>query len=272
MKGLNVMTAFVMGLTLMGCASASPSEPAPLSEAYFTYANQLEAGKTLSWKTVSKDLADYSFTEGELMDDESFRLQTFHYDVETLAMPEYTENERSIDALNYVSQEDGRFLNLSTSAAGYHLTTEVEDSTLHQDIAAQLESSPSEMSRLYQEISEALFNKEPYTVLELQERLGVEPAFYEDVNRLVDETSTIATTYYSFQPVEDGEIIGIYTLKGSNQISRIDYHETPESYFRKYTVSSRLLPDGRSVVGLVMSQVPDVPTQENIAKLVLSDN
>lgn len=273
MKKRNVITAVVIGLTLMGCQSASFNQSMPLGNAYFTYANQLEAGKALRWERILKDLSDYSFVDEEPMTGESSRLQMFSHGGEMLAVHQYAEDESSIEFIDYYvrGEDDERSLSLSIGLEGYEFMLMVEDSNLYAQAVKVVEPEPSELSQIYQEVSAAIFNEESYTVEALQARLGLEPSAVDDEIEELDDSSTIMTTRYAFQTLTDGETMAVQTIKGSNQISRVGYHITMDRYFWKFTENDDFQLTKSPVVGRVYGDMPDLKTQETLNRLLFNE-
>lgn len=275
MKKLTLIITILACTFTVGCTKKVVQKTESLKDAYFDIAQKIKNQEDVRINEVNKLLKGYTPKQEELNQDSSYnnaavQLYSFTNEKEKLMISEDgTEDEKLAD-LAYFKEDGLNSITLgygtSSNSSQLLLLATVDDINVYEKICELVNSKESTFSSNYHEISQNIATENTITIDDVKNMINLEPTFEDSL----DSATSKEITRYSFQVEDGGEVIAVYTLKDSENISRVTYGSNGTIWVIKNTIRGELLTNGGATIADVQGDVDDISIQKEIETLIFN--
>lgn len=273
MKKLTLIITILACTFTVGCTKKVVQKPESLKDAYFDIAQKIENQEDVRINEVNKLLEGYTPKQEELNQDSSYnnaavQLYSFTNEKEKLMISDDGTEDEKVADLAYFKEDGLNSITLgygtSSNSTELLLLATVDDINVYEKICELVNSKESTFSNNYHEISQNIATENTITIDDVKNMINLEPTSEDSL----DSATSKEITRYSFQVEDGGEVIAVYTLKDSENISRVTYGSNGTIWVIKNTIRGELLTNGGPTIADVQGDVDDISIQKEIETLI----
>ena len=273
MKKLTLIITILACTFTVGCTKKVVQKPESLKDAYFDIAQKIENHEDVRINEVNKLLEGYAPKQEELNQDSSYnnaavQLYIFTNEKEKLMISDDGTEDEKVADLAYFKEDGLNSITLgygtSSNSTELLLLATVDDINVYEKICELVNSKKSTFSNNYHEISQNIATENTITIDDVKNMINLEPTSEDSL----DSATSKEITRYSFQVEDGGEVIAVYTLKDSENISRVTYGSNGTIWVIKNTIRGELLTNGGPTIADVQGDVDDISIQKEIETLI----
>lgn len=273
MKKLTLIITILACTFTVGCTKKVVQKPESLKDAYFDIAQKIKNQEDVRINEVNKLLEGYTPKQEELNQDSSYnnaavQLYSFTNEKEKLMISDDGTEDEKVADLAYFKEDGLNSITLgygtSSNSTELLLLATVDDINVYEKICELVNSKESTFSNNYHEISQNIATENTITIDDVKNMINLEPTSEDSL----DSATSKEITRYSFQVEDGGEVIAVYTLKDSENISRVTYGSNGTIWVIKNTIRGELLTNGGPTIADVQGDVDDISIQKEIETLI----